>query len=298
MSTDLWTPTAYADGNGARIAYDTYTPGRGGQPVLLITGLGASRRWFPDGFAQALADKGLHPVRYDNRDSGESTRFDHGSANPLAALFGRRNRPYTCEDTADDAAAVLDALDIDAAHLFGISMGGALAQRTALRHPGRVRTLTTMSSFPGDRFGMKLLKHINLKTARAFRTVDFPDTREGAVQTMLAISRLNASPNAPFDEEAALEQAERVADNGIRDRRAQSRQMNARWHGDPIEKITAPTLVLHGEDDPLVKLSGAEETARRVPGARLHTIPLVGHDLPARCWNEIADRMTGDHEPA
>lgn len=112
-----------------------------------------------------------------------------------------------------------------------------------------------------------------------------------AVEAGVALARLIASPGYPFDERAAGAIAERIADTGIHDAEAQSRQIGAQWHGPAISTITKPTLVLHGEGDPLIKMSAASATAARIPGARLVTLPGVGHDLPQPAWDEITTRI-------
>ena len=132
-----WTPTEYASNGAVRIAYDQLA-GSAGDPLLLVMGLAVSRFWWPAGLARAFADQGFAVARYDQRDAGQSTRMpDTGGANPFVAL-ARRRGAYSSEDMTDDAVAVLDALGWERAHIFGGSLGGIIAQRTALRHPDRV----------------------------------------------------------------------------------------------------------------------------------------------------------------
>src|ERR1700760_914092 len=140
----------YAVNGPARIAFEDLG-GAGGDPLLLIMGLAVSRFWWPDALDAEFVRRGFHVVAYDQRDAGQSTHFaDEGTASPLSAVLRRHSQAYSAEDMADDAVAVLDALGWDSAHLFGHSMGGQVAQRTALRHPGRVRSLTSSASLPGD----------------------------------------------------------------------------------------------------------------------------------------------------
>ena len=142
--------TRYARNGEVRIAF-TDLGGTGGEPLMLIMGLAVSRFWWPQGLVDELVRRGFHVAAYDQRDAGQSTHFpDTGTASPIAAVLHRRSPVYMAEDMTDDAVAVLDALGWDSAHLFGHSMGGQLAQRTALRHPGRVRNITSSASLPGD----------------------------------------------------------------------------------------------------------------------------------------------------
>ncbi|MBO8191471.1 alpha/beta fold hydrolase [Streptomyces oryzae] len=298
-----WSPVRWAQNGHVRLAFDQLTEGQDGEPLLLATGLGVNRLWVPDGLCRMLAAQGFAVARYDQRDGGESTHLPAtATRNPIAALFGKRGEAYTAEDMADDAAAVMDALGWRSAHLLGVSLGGAVAQRVALRHPDRVRTLTSMAAVPGDATGLRTMPYIRLRTLGKFARLTFPDTPEGAVAAGVAVSRLLASPNRPFDEQSAREAAERNADSGVHDQRAQSRQIGAQWHGPPISAITRPTLVLHGEDDPLIKPGAAKAIASRIPGSRLVVLPEVGHELPACSWHSVATELralaeTAHHPP-
>lgn len=306
MGGTKWTPTQRARNGDVRLAYDTLTGSDGGEPLLLIMGLAVSRQWWPDDLCQALAWQGFAVARYDQRDSGESTYLPPTKTHqPFKALLGRRGEAYTAEDMADDAAAVMDALGWESAHLVGVSLGGAVAQRVAVRHPDRVRTLTSISAVPGDAAGLGTLRYIHLPGLVRTSRMRHPDTREGSIQASVDIARFCAAPGRPFDEQEARERGERLADIGVGDTKAQSRQIGAQWHGPAISTITAPTLVLHGRDDPLIRPRAASTIASRIPGARLVTLPGVGHDIPARVRHSVAaqiralaDRTTGLAEPS
>lgn len=300
-TTSLWTPVRWAENGPVKLAYDRLAEGADGEPLLLVTGLGVSRRWWPDGLCRALAARGFAVARYDQRDAGESTHLPRpDSGNPIAALLRKRGGAYTAEDMTDDAAAVADALGWDSAHLFGQSLGGAVAQRIALRHPERVRTLTTVSAVPGDAAGLATLRYVRLGTLARFARVRHPGTPEGDIEAGVEVARILASPARPFDEAATRAFVAGLADAGVRDGRSQSRQIGAQWHGPPIDGIEAPTLVLHGEDDPLIRTGAARRVAARVPGARLRMLPGVGHELPEPVWDEVAAevRRLADRRPA
>ena len=283
--------TRYAHNGTVRIAYEDLG-GAGGGPLLLVMGLGVSRHWWPAGFVSALVDQGFHVVAYDQRDSGESTRFaDEEQVHPFTALLRRRSGPYTAEDMTDDAVAVLDALGWASAHLFGHSMGGLLAQRIALRHQGRVRSITVSAAMPSDASGLRQLRHVGLGFVLRASRMRFPDGPEGDVEAGLALARAIASPGYPFDEATARAAAEREARSGIRDVRAQSRQTGVTWHGGRLAELTVPALVLHGEQDPVVRPSAARATAAAVPNARLVLLSGVGHDLPRALWSRIAGEV-------
>ncbi|WP_093802496.1 alpha/beta fold hydrolase [Streptomyces sp. Wb2n-11] len=303
-SAGPWSPVRWAENGTVRLAFDRWTERVGGDPLLLVTGLGANRQWFPDGLCRMLAAHGFAVARYDQRDGGESTHLPPTAPRgPISALFRKRGEAYTAEDMADDTVAVMDALGWSSAHLLGVSLGGAVAQRVALRHPDRVRTLTSMASVPGDAAGLRTMRYIRLRTLAKFAGLKFPDTPEGNIAAGVAVSRLLASPNRPFDETAAREGAALNIDGGVRDQQAQGRQIGAQWHGRRIGAITRPTLVLHGEDDPLIKPGAGKAIASRIPGSRLVLLPGVGHELPEPAWESAATEIrrladTTRHPPA
>lgn len=291
-SVGPWSPVRWAENGTVRLAFDRWSGRTDGDPLLLVAGLGVNRQWFPDGLCRVLAAHGFMIARYDQRDGGESTHLPPTvTRNPISALFRKRGEAYTAEDMADDAIAVMDALGWPSAHLLGTSLGGAVAQRVALRHPDRVRTLTSMAAVPGDAAGLRTMRYIRLRTLAKFAGLKFPDTREGDIAAGVAVSRLVTSPNRPFDERAAREGATRNVDGGVQDQQAQGRQIGAQWHGPAISAITRPTLVLHGEDDPLIKPRAARVIVSRIPGARLVLLPEVGHEVPEPVWKSVASEI-------
>lgn len=245
------------------------------------------------GLCAAFADAGFAVARYDQRDAGESTRLPKRTArgNPFAALAAGRGAAYTAEDMADDAVAVMDALGWESAHLFGHSLGGVVAQRVALRHPGRVRTLTSSAALPSDVGGLGAFRHLRLGTLAKFARIKPAQDREERIATGLAVARLCASPGYPFDEAEALERITADVDTGIADPDAQSRQIGAPWHGPSLAELRVPALVLHGADDPLLKPSAGRATAAAIPGARLVLQPGVGHDIPRERHTAVAAEL-------
>ncbi len=281
----------YAANGDVRIAFED-RGGAGGDPLLLVMGLGVSRFWWPDDLVGELVRRGFHVVAYDQRDAGQSTHFpDSGTASPLAAVLSRSSPAYTAEDMADDGAAVLDALGWESAHLFGHSMGGQVAQRIAVRHPRRVRTITSSASLPGDAGQLAAGRYVRLGTVARFTRLRFPEGKEGDIALALAVARIAASPGYPADEAAVRQAAERDEVSGARDAAAQSRQAGAKWHGGPMSRIRVPALVLHGSADPVLRTAAARRTAARISGARLVILPGVGHYLPAAMYPQVADEV-------
>ncbi|GHH76304.1 hydrolase [Streptomyces sulfonofaciens] len=281
----------YAYNGDVRIAYEDLG-GRGGDPLLLFMGLGTSRFWWPLGLVRELVRRDFHVVAYDQRDAGESGRLPGRPAGPPVRALLRRTAPaYGAEELTDDAVAVLDAVGWRRAHLFGHSLGGLVAQRTAIRHPDRVRSLTTSAAVPSDARGLRVLRYVRPGPLLRFARLRQPDTPEGNLALAVAVARILAAPGRSVGEADVSEFVAREAEHHVpsfRDQRAQSRQIGATWHGGPLADITAPTLVLHGRQDPLLRVSAARDTAAAVPGARLLTLPGVGHFLSQDTWATYA----------
>src|SRR5579863_3213833 len=291
--------TRYARNGAAQIAFEELG-GAGGEPLLLVMGLGVSRFWWPGGLIGELTGQGFHVAAYDQRDAGESTHFPAtGTNSPVAAVLRRHSVAYTAEDMTDDAVAVLDALGWDAAHLFGHSMGGQVAQRTALRHRARVRSITSSASLPSDTGGLAAARYVHLGMVARMARMRFPEGRDGDIALGLALARLVASPGYPFDEAEARARIERDLVSGVRDAAAQSRQAGAKWHGGRLSELRVPALVLHGEQDQVLRPAAARRTAAAIEGARLVLLPGVGHDLPAAVWPQVARevRALADRAP-
>jgi pimeloyl-ACP methyl ester carboxylesterase len=271
------------------LAYETFGSGRD-PALLLIMGLASQMLAWSDEFCVALADRGRYVIRFDNRDIGLSTHLDHvPPPNPVKLMRGdASDARYRLEDMADDAAGLLTVLDIERAHVVGASMGGMIAQTFAIRHVQRTLSLTSIMSTPGPRVGA------STPQAQAALMLPPPRNREDAGRRAVEIFRIIGSPGYPMDEE-------RVADVGRRsfDRRSDPagvmRQLAAIGaSGDrtaALQRLTVPTLVIHGEQDPLVTVAGGRATAAAVPGSRLIVVPGMGHDLPRAVWPEIVNAI-------
>lgn len=260
-------------------------------PVVLIMGLNAQLIAWPDGFCAALVARGLHVIRFDNRDAGESTRFrDAPTPDFAAAMAGdASSAPYTLSHMAADTAGLLDALGIASAHVVGASLGGYIGQLLAIEHPARVRSLTSMMASTGDR----TVGQPHPDSARVFAGTP-PATREDAIARALLASEVVGSPGFPPDRDAIAARAGRAFDRGF-DLGAILRQAVASLaSGDRtarLRAVTAPTLVIHGAVDKLVDVSGGRATAAAIPGAELLIIDGMGHDLPEALWPQFADRI-------
>ncbi len=267
-----------ATANGITIEYDTFGD-PADPPVLLIMGFGAQLTlWDPD-LCSSLAATGLYVIRYDNRDVGLSTWFDDAGEPELVSLLeGTATAPYSLTDMAADAAGLLDSLGLASAHVVGVSMGGMIAQTFALEYPGRTRTLTSIMSTTGD----PDVGQPRPEALAALVPVP-PASRQEAMDQGAAMWRTIGSPGFPFDEEAVRERSGAAYDRAFHPA-GNTRQLAAIVtqpdRTAALASVAVPTLVIHGEDDPLVDPSGGRATAAAVPGARLLLVPGMGHDLP------------------
>jgi pimeloyl-ACP methyl ester carboxylesterase len=279
--------------NGIEIEYDTF--GReNDRPLLLVMGLGGQSIMWDEGFCEGLAERGHFVVRYDNRDVGLSTKFDaHGLPNVLALMTGGASAgpvPYTLDDMADDAAALLDALELDTAHVCGASMGGMIAQTLAIRHGRRVRSLASIMSSTGNP-SLPQAKPEAMAVLMSPPPTDRASSLDAAVRTWRTIG----SPGFPFDETKIRERAGRLFDRSFHPQGVARQLAAILAHGSRVEKlrdVKAPTLVIHGAADPLVPLAGGEDTARAIPGAELLVIEGMGHDLPEGAWPRIVGAIS------
>jgi pimeloyl-ACP methyl ester carboxylesterase len=283
-----------AHGNGVELEYETVGD-PAGRPLLLVQGLGAQLISVEDGLCQELASRGFLVIRYDNRDAGLSTWFDHARPVNLAAVWGGdySTLAYSLEDMADDAVAVLDAAGVEAAHVAGISLGGMIAQLLATRDPARVRSLASIMSTTGDRA-------VGQPTGEAASVLvaSMPGDREGYIeQAVVNAKAIGAGTAFPFDAEAVRRGAARSYDRAYHPRGTGRQFAAILAAGDRTEALKAvrvPTLVIHGEEDQIIGVSGGEATATAIPGARLLRVPGLGHELPPGVWPTLADALVGN----
>ncbi len=257
-----------------------------GRPVvLLIMGLGMQLIAWPQEFVQALVDAGFRVVRFDNRDIGLSQKMDQLGV-PNVAWESVKFRvgipirpPYSLKDMALDAIGVLDALGIARAHIVGVSMGGMIAQRVALAAPDRVLSLTSIMSSSGARFLPGPKSHV----LRALMGRPAGKSEDAIVDHYARLFQIIGSPGFPIDE-AVLRDRIRTSTQRNFHPQGTLRQMVAvaadGSRANELPGIKARTLVLHGRADPLVPFACGHDTARRIPGAKLHGIEGMGHDLP------------------
>jgi pimeloyl-ACP methyl ester carboxylesterase len=262
-----------------------------GIPLVLIAGLGQQLHSWPDDFCALFVDRGYRVIRFDNRDVGRSTHARFRPAKPLAMLRGRLDpEQYDLGDMADDTVGLMDALGIESAHVVGISMGGMVAQSVAARYPERVRSLTSMMSTTGARWvGRPALSTFRLMLAKP--AIDQSEFAERAVRMFRHIG----SAGYPFDEEHIRTSAAIAWDRDPKPAAGTGRQLAAIIKsGDrtkELRKVTAPTLVIHGDRDRMVNPKGGASTARAIRGARLKTMPGMGHDLPRGAWPALVDMI-------
>jgi pimeloyl-ACP methyl ester carboxylesterase len=281
--------------NGIELFYEEHGDPKA-EPMLLVMGLGAQMVLWPDEFVEELVGHGFRVIRYDNRDIGLSQKMEGARAPKLAWQVIRQRIgwpakvPYTLKDMADDGAGLLDALGIERAHVVGASMGGMIAQLMAIHHPGKLLSLTSIMSTTGNPDLPRAEKEAmdaltaplpsleeedvvahGMNVREKIGSPGYPGSPERRRETVLKSVRRNVYPPGLPRQLAAI-----IDDGDRRERLAQ---------------VTAPTLVLHGEDDPLVKVEAGRDTAKHIPGAKLVTVPGWGHDLPLELVGQLAGEI-------
>lgn len=286
------------EANGIQIAYDIQGPPQG-ETILLIAGLGLQLISWPDEFCAGLVAQGFRVIRFDNRDSGLSTKMDqYGKPNmPLAffkSLFHMPLYPdYTVADMATDAIGLLDALGVKKAHMVGASMGGIIAQIIAARYPERTRTLTSIMStsgrhgLPGPTFSAQ---HALFSRPRDTRDVNC------VIDHYVNSFKVLGSPRYPTPDAILRKRVEQSVLRNVCVRCTARQVLAVAASGDrsaELRAIKVPALVIHGTDDPLVPIACGRDTAHWIPGAVLREIEGMGHDLPPALDEMLSDMIAG-----
>jgi len=260
-------------------------------------GLGMQLIHWDRELCELLAERGFHVIRFDNRDSGLSTKIEAPVPNVMRLMARLPTRvPYLLDDMATDTLGLLDQLGIERAHVVGASMGGMIAQTMAIREPRRVLSLGSMLSTTGDRrVGTPKLRVWSILMRKA------PRDREAYIAYFARVFRMIGSPAYPQDDARVRERAAATYDRGHYPA-GTARQLAAILASGSrtasLRELDVPTVVIHGEADPLVPLRAGRATADAIPGAELITIPGMGHDLPKELWPTVADAIARNAERA
>lgn len=286
-----------ASANGIEIEYETHGD-RGARPLVLLRGLSTQMiHWHPD-LLRGLADRGHFVVVFDNRDVGCTTWFDDAGLPDLAAIAagGEVSLAYGLDDMADDTVGLMDVLGLESAHVAGMSMGGMIVQAAAIRHPSRVRSMTSVMSSTGG-------AELPPPTPAALEALVTPGPEERAayVEHTVRTQKVISSPGFPFDTQRESDVAARAYDRAFHPAGAARQLAAVQSHGDrreALRKLEVPTLVIHGDGDPLIPLEHGRDTAATIPGARLHVIGGMGHDIPAGIHGEMIEAIGAHTEAA
>jgi pimeloyl-ACP methyl ester carboxylesterase len=282
-----------APANGIELAYQEMGD-PDAEPLLLVMGLATQMIAWDEAFCGMLAERGFRVIRFDNRDIGRSTKLTAaGVPRRVDLMVGRRaSAPYLLSDMAADTIGLMDHLGIDSAHVAGASMGGMIVQTLAIEHPERVRSLVSMLSNTGSRWtGMPSRKAMAVLLGRP------PHGRDSAIERAVKTFQVIGSPGYPLEEERVRQIAGRSYDRG-HSAAGVLRQLHAiTASGDrtqALRRVRTPTLVIHGNRDPLVRPAGARATARAIPNARLKLVDGMGHDLPRQLWPVFVEEIAAN----
>ena len=273
--------------DGLQLCFQTFGD-PANEAVLLVMGLGGPMTWWDPALCTLVASKGFHVIRYDNRDTGKSSKVDHRvrRVDVVRAFVGRpADPPYTLSTLADDALAILDELGVDQAHVCGVSMGGMIAQTLAIEHPERVRSLVSVMSTTGSRI-------VGYQDAKLFPALLARRRgREGYIQASTQFWKKIQSPAYPTDPVKGAERAGETFDRGF-SAGGVMRQMVAVLSSPnrtkALKALRIPTAVVHGLEDRMVHSSGGRATAAAIRGSELVLIPGMGHDLPPALFEQFA----------
>jgi len=288
------TEEAFVEANGIQLCYDTFGS-KSDTPLLLIMGLGGQMIGWPDEFCAQLAEKGFWVIRFDNRDVGRSTRFDEaGVPNVLEIMMAlgvgkTPSAPYLLKDMAADAVGLLDALDIEKAHIVGASMGGMIVQELLIHYPERILTATSIMSTTGDP-SLPQAK----PEAMAILTTPAPLERDKYMDHSVKTWRVLSGNVFPFHEAEVRTSAARAYERGLSPD-GTARQLAAIFASGSrragLKQVKVPTLVIHGDIDPLVPVAGGKDTAAHIPNAKLMIIEGMGHSLPLEAWPQMIEAI-------
>jgi pimeloyl-ACP methyl ester carboxylesterase len=287
-------PPQFARANGVDICYEIFGDATA-EPMLLIMGLGAQMVLWDDAFCERLAERSFRVIRFDNRDIGQSSKMSGGKRLTAFELLKLRlfkipvAAPYKIYDMAVDTIALMDVLGIRTAHLVGASMGGMIAQEIAITFPERVRSLTSIMSTTGN---PKVPPPS--REAAAMLMAPPPKTREEYIARFQKTWKLLRVGSFPEDEALDASRAERCYSRGLNPAGV-GRQLRAILASGSrkarLAQVKAPTLVIHGTVDPLVRPEGGKDTAASIPGAKLMMIEGMGHALPIPMWPQVIDAI-------
>jgi pimeloyl-ACP methyl ester carboxylesterase len=284
-----------ARSNGLEIAYEEIGPGNG-RPLVLVMGLGVSLVFWEDRFCAMLAERGHRVIRFDNRDVGRSTKLDAlGVPNVMEAMGALASGktiagPYLLSDMARDTIGLMDALGIEEAHVVGASMGGMIVQTMAIEHPKRLRSMTSIMSSTGS-------PDLPLGKPEAMALLVRPPVTERSayIDQAVEVWRVIGSPGFPLDEQRVRARAAAHFDRGYHPPGVARQLVGVVASGDRtafLGKVSTPSLVIHGVDDPLVPVEAGKATAAAIPSADLLLIEGMGHDMPPETWPRIVEAIS------
>jgi len=294
VSASTHQPPQIAHANGIDICYEIFGEPNA-EPILLIMGLGAQMIHWDDDFCRQLAARGFRVIRFDNRDIGKSGKMTGGKRLSALELLKLRflkipvAAPYKLRDMAEDVIGLMDVLGIKSAHVVGVSMGGMIAQEIAISFPQRLRSLTSIMSTTGD---PKVPGPT--REAAAVLMAPPPATKEEYFVRFAQTWKVLRVGSFPQDEAFDRTRAERTYERGLNPAGV-GRQLRAILASGSrkarLASVTAPTLVIHGTVDPLVRPEGGKDTAASIRGAKLLMIEGMGHALPIPTWPQIIDAI-------
>jgi pimeloyl-ACP methyl ester carboxylesterase len=282
-------PTVQA--NGIELCYETVGTG---EPLLLVHGLGGQLTDWRKELIQLIADRGFAVTHFDNRDVGYSTKFDDAPAPDVGAILSgdTSSAPYRLADLAADAIGLIEALDLGPVHAVGVSMGGMIVQQLTIDRPDLVRSVCSIMSTTGD-------PSVGGPSAEALEVLMAPPPTERAayLDHQVRVWKVIGSPGFPFDEAEVRRRAGASFDRCFCP--AGTARQLAGIMASPdrtaaLGEIRVPALVIHGEDDALINVSGGRATAAAIPGARSMLIPGMGHELPPGAWTQVVDAMAAN----